>query len=219
MKIKDIYKGDRPRERLLKFGPTKLKDFELLAIVIGNGTKGKNVIELSKSILRNRSVKHLAKLEFNELLKIKGIGSVTASKIFAAIEFANRIKNKSSTIIYSPNDIWKELKDTAYKNKEYFIVFCLDSRNKIIKKELISIGTLNTSLVHPREVFEPAIKNLSAQIVIAHNHPSGDVNPSEEDIEITNKLLKAGILLGIQIMDHVIVSKNKFLSFKARGYL
>jgi len=112
-----------------------------------------------------------------------------------------------------------ELKNIRNIKKEYFYVFCLDSRNKVIKKELVSVGTLNTSLVHPREVFEPAIRNLSAQLVIAHNHPSGDINPSEEDLNITAKLVKAGELLGINVLDHIVISKDNYFSFKENNLL
>ncbi|MEX1052593.1 MAG: DNA repair protein RadC, partial [Patescibacteria group bacterium] len=178
-----------------------------------------NVIELSKIILKNHSVKYLTELKVEELLKFKGVGKAAVSKILAAIELGNRVRDKSINIIYSPKDVWVELKNIRYKQKEHFILFCLDSRNRIIKKELISIGTLNSSLVHPREVFEPAIRNLSAQIVISHNHPSGEVQPSDEDIEITKKLIKAGEILGIEIIDHVIVSQEKYLSFKEKGIL
>ncbi len=219
MRIKNIYKGDRPRERLMRFGASRLKDSELLALILGSGTKEKNVIELSESILKKISVKYLTDVSIEELLKFKGVGYANAIKIIAVLEFAKRIKNKKEIIIYSPKDIWNELTNIKNNKKEYFFVFCLDSRNKIIKKELVSVGTLNSSLVHPREVFEPAIRNLSAQLVIAHNHPSGDVNPSSEDLEITTKLAKAGDLLGISIVDHVVIANDKYFSFKEHNLL
>jgi len=219
MRIKNIYKGDRPRERLMRFGASRLKDSELLALILGSGTKEKNVIELSESILKKISVKYLTDVSIEELLKFKGVGYANAIKIIAVLEFAKRIKNKKEIIIYSPKDIWNELTNIKNNKKEYFFVFCLDSRNKIIKKELVSVGTLNSSLVHPREVFEPSIRNLSAQLVIAHNHPSGDVNPSSEDLEITTKLAKAGDLLGISIVDHVVIANDKYFSFKEHNLL
>ncbi len=219
MRIKSIYKGDRPRERLLKFGASRLKDSELLALILGSGTKEKNVIELSESILKEISVKYLTEVSVEKLLKFKGVGYANAIKIIAVLEFAKRIKDKKKIIIYSPKDIWIELNNIKNNKKEYFFVFCLDSRNSIIKKELVSVGTLNSSLVHPREVFEPAIRNLSAQLVIAHNHPSGDVNPSKEDLEITAKLAKAGELLGISIVDHVVISGDIYFSFKGHNLL
>lgn len=219
MKIKNIYKGDRPREKLLKFGAPRLKDSELLAIILGSGTKDKNIIEISANILNRHSVKYLTELSFEDLLKSKGVGVVNATKILAVLELAQRLKNKEEVIIYSPKEITSELKNIKNIKKEYFYLFCLDSRNKVIKKELVSVGTLNSSLVHPREVFEPAIRNLSAQIVIAHNHPSGDTNPSEEDLNITTKLVKVGELLGINILDHIIISKETYFSFKEHNLL
>src|SRR3989344_1935718 len=219
MRIQDIYKGDRPREKLLKLGADKLMDYELLAIVISSGTRNKNAIELSKILLRNREVSSLNSLEIEDLLKIKGIGKAIASKILSVLELAKRVKDKKEIIIYSPKEIASELKNIKNIKKEYFYLFCLDSRNKVIKKELVSVGTLNSSLVHPREVFEPAIRNLSAQLVIAHNHPSGDINPSEEDLNITAKLVKAGELLGINILDHIVIAKDNYFSFKENNLL
>src|SRR3989344_6480920 len=219
MKIKNIYKGDRPREKLLKFGAPRLKDSELLAIILGSGTKGKNLIEISTSILNHRSLKYLTELSFEDLLKSEGIGIINAVKILAVLELAKRLKDNREVIIYSPKEIANELKNIKNIKKEYFYLFCLDSRNKVIKKELVSVGTLNTSLVHPREVFEPAIRNLSAQLVIAHNHPSGDINPSEEDLNITAKLVKAGELLGINILDHIVIAKDNYFSFKENNLL
>lgn len=218
MRIKNIYKGDRPRERMLRFGQSRMKDSELLAIILGSGIKEKNIIQISENVLRTISIK-TTNLSIEELLKISGIGKTNALKILSILELAKRIKNKKEVIIYSPKEIASELKNIKNIKKEYFYLFCLDSRNKVIKKELVSVGTLNSSLVHPREVFEPAIRNLSAQIVIAHNHPSGDINPSEEDINITTKLVKAGELLGINILDHVILTKENYFSFKEHNLL
>lgn len=129
------------------------------------------------------------------------------------------MQNKKSSLIISPKDVWNELKDIRDNKKEHFVVFYLDSRNQEIKREIISVGSLNANLVHPREVFEPAIRNLAAQIVIAHNHPSGDTDPSEDDLEITKRLVAAGKILGIDILDHVIVSKIGHFSFKDRGLI
>jgi len=204
---------------MLKFGAARLKDSELLAIILGSGTKEKNVIELSESVLKDFPVKRLTGVSVEDLLKFKGVGFVNATKILAVLEFAKRLKSKEEIIIYSPKEIVKELKSIKNIKKEHFYVFCLDSRNKVIKKELVSVGTLNSSLVHPREVFEPAIRNLSAQLVIAHNHPSEDVSPSKEDLEITAKLVKAGELLGINIIDHVVISNDKYFSFKGHNLL
>ncbi len=220
MRIKDIYKGDRPREKLIKYGPERLKNSELLALILGSGRKDENVIDLSEEILKKIPFEKLKRINLQELLKFKGIGLAKASKIAACLEFSKRIFNKSiHKIIYSPKNIWDDLKDIRSSKKEHFYVFYLDSRNQIIKKELISIGTLNASIVHPREVFEPAIRNLAAQIILSHNHPSQDVSPSEEDIKLTKRLISAGKLFGIEIIDHVIVSKDNYFSMKKQGLL
>lgn len=119
----------------------------------------------------------------------------------------------------SPKDVWEEMKDIRDNKKEHFIIFFLDTRNQEISREIISVGSLNANLVHPREVFEPAVRNLAAQIIVAHNHPSGDTEPSKEDLEITQKLVEAGDILGIEIIDHIIVAKDCYLSLKEQGFL
>ena len=220
MKIKDIPKVDRPREKLLKYGAKKLNNAELLAIILSKGKRGENVVELSKKILKKISLDKFLNLQLNDLKNISGVGQVKAAQIVAALELGKRllIKNTNNSII-TPKDIWNELKDIRSKNKEYFIAFYLDVRNYVIKKETISIGTLNASLVHPREVFEPAVRNLAAQIILSHNHPSGDPSPSEEDIKLTRQLLAAGKILGIEIIDHVIVSEKGFVSMKEKALM
>lgn len=140
-----------------------------------------------------------------------------ASQIVACFELGKRfLKGKAAALILSPREVWDEMKEIRNNKKEHFVVFFLDVRNQVIQKEIISIGTLNTSLVHPREVFEPAIRCFAAQIIISHNHPSEDSTPSEEDILVTKKLMQAGKILDIEILDHVIVTKNDFSSMKER---
>lgn len=213
VKIKDLPKVDRPREKLIKYGSGKLSDSELLAILLRTGTKDLNVVELSKKILRIITKKGIIDVNYGMLSKIHGLGPAKACEIVACFELGRRLlQNKKSTLILSPENVWEELKDIRDNKKEHFVVFYLDSRNQEIQREVISIGTLNESLVHPREVFEPAIRNSAAQIIIAHNHPTGNPNPSEEDIKITTQLVEAGKLLGIELFDHVIVTKENFLS-------
>lgn len=215
MKIKDLPKVERPREKLEKYGTEKLSDAELLAIILGSGKKGTNVIQLAKEILKKFSQEKIDTVMLSEFTRIAGVGKTKACRIIAAFELGKRLLNgKKTSFIMKPKDIWNELAEIRRSKKEHFVVFYLDVKNQIIKKETISIGTLNTSLVHPREVFEPAIKHLAGQIVISHNHPSDDCSPSEEDIELTKRLVEAGKILGIQIIDHVIVSLQKFYSFK-----
>lgn len=215
MKIKDLPKVDRPREKLIKYGSEKLRNDELLAIILGTGIKGLNAIDLSKKLIKLFGQEKLIKVTFDELSNLSGVGKTKACRIIATFELGKRLLNgKKTSFIMKPKDVWNELAEVRESKKEHFVVFYLDVKNQIIKKEIISIGTLNTSLVHPREVFEPAIKHLAGQIIISHNHPSGDSSPSEEDIELTKRLIKAGEILGIEIIDHVIISSQESYSFK-----
>ena len=217
MKIKDLPKVDRPREKLEKYGPERLSDSELLAILLRTGSQGINVVELSSKILRKFSGVGLTKASVRDLKNTFGLGSAKASEIVACFELGRRLlQNKKSVLLLSPQDVWNELKDIRDHKKEHFVIFFLDSRNQEIKREIVSIGSLNTNLVHPREVFEPAIKYLASHVIVAHNHPSGNTEPSEEDISITKRLIESGKLLGIEVIDHVIVSKQEFFSFKEK---
>lgn len=220
LKIKDLPKIERPREKLEKYGPEKLSNSELLAILLGSGSKGINVVELSKKILKKFSDNGLNNAEFEELKNTFGLGAAKACEIVSCFELGKRLlKDKKTVLLMSPEDVWKELKDIRDNKKEYFVIFFLNTRNQEVKREIISIGSHNASLVHPREVFEPAVRYTAAQIIIAHNHPSGDVEPSNDDLEITKKLTDAGKILDIEIIDHIIVAKNKFFSFKEKKLL
>lgn len=217
MKIKDLPKIERPREKLEKYGPEKLSDPELLAILLRTGGKGINVVELSKKILRKFSGNSLAEASVKDLKNTFGLGAAKACEIAACFELSRRLlQDKKSRIYLTPKDVWRELRDIRDSKKEHFIIFFLDARNQEIKREIISVGSLNASLVHPREVFEPAVRYLTAQIIIAHNHPSGNPEPSDDDLEITKRLVEAGKILGIEIVDHIIVSQNGFVSLKEK---
>jgi len=215
VKIKDLPKVDRPREKLEKYGPEKLSNSELLAILLRTGGKGINVVEMARKILGKFSGSGLAKASFKELKNTFGLGTTKACEIVACFELSRRLlQNKKSRIYLTSKDVWNELKDIRDNKKEHFVIFFLDTRNQEIKREIISVGSLNANLVHPREVFEPAVRHLAAQVILAHNHPAGDSMPSKEDLEITKQLVDAGKILGIEIKDHVIVSKTNFFSFK-----
>lgn len=219
-KIKDLPKALWPREKLIKYGSEKLSNAELLAILLRSGKRGENVIKMAGRLLKKFGNEKLIEVDFDELKNFSGLGPAKACEIIACFELGKRfLKSKKSVLVLSPKEIWQELKDLRNEKKEYFVVFYLDIRNQVIKKEIISIGTLTANLVHPREVFEPAVRNLAAQVILAHNHPSGVVSPSDEDLEMTKRLVKAGEILGIEVIDHVIVSKDKFLSFKKEGLL
>ena len=218
--IKDLPKVERPREKLMQYGPEKLSNSELLAILLRSGKKGENVIELANKILKRFSKDELPNLTFNDLKDYSGLGPAKTCEIVACFELGKRLlKDKKAEIYLKPKEIWEELKDLRDHKKEHFVIFYLDSRNQEIKREIISVGSLNTNLVHPREVFEPAVRHLAAQVILAHNHPSGDPEPSEDDLEITKRLVDSGKILGIEIIDHIIITKTGFLSFKEKNLL
>ncbi len=217
--IKELPRLDRPREKLMQYGPEKLSDAELLAILLRSGPKGQNVVELSKNIFRKWG-NDIANATFDDMRKVFGLGDAKACEIIACFELGKRVlKDKKAELFISPREVWEALKDIRDNKKEHFVVFFLDVRYQEIKRETISIGTLTESLVHPREVFEPAIRHSAAQILIAHNHPSGNPEPSEEDREVTRRFVAAGKLLGIDVIDHVIVTPMSFLSFKDQNIL
>ena len=211
-KLKDLPRVDMPREKLEKYGPNKLKDHELLAILIGSGIKGLNVLELSKKILKLIYEVGVKKISLENLLKIKGLGKAKASQVFAMVELGRRLNDENRIEILSPQDVWNACSDIRDSKREHFIVFYLDTQNRLIERQIISIGTLSSSLVHPREVFEPAIRLSAASIIIAHNHPSNSVDPSIEDREITNRLKEAGKIIGIEVIDHIIVTDSGSIS-------
>lgn len=219
MKIKDLQKIDMPREKLEKYGVSKLADHELLAILLVSGIEGLNVLELSKRILKIISKDGVDKTTLEQLLKIKGLGKAKASQIMSVIELGKRLQSTRNPEVLSPEDIWKMCSDFRDSKKEHFVAFYFDTQNHLIERQIISIGTLSTSLVHPREVFEPAITLHSASIIIAHNHPSGELEPSTEDKEVTKRLLEAGKIVGIELTDHVIVTKSGYLSFTQKHLL
>ena len=220
MKMKDLPKIERPREKLEKYGPERLSNSELLAILLRTGGKGINVVELANRILKKFSGNGLVTTDVKELKKTFGLGSAKACEIVACLELGKRLlKDKPEAFIMDPADVYRELRELRQNKKEHFVIFYLDAHSREIKKETISVGILDANLIHPREVFEPAIKNNAAQIIVAHNHPSGVTEPSDEDKEITKRLVEAGKLLGIEILDHVIVGNNGYFSFKKESII
>jgi DNA repair protein RadC len=222
--VRDLPREERPRERLQKFGPEALSAQELFALVIGRGIPKKSVMSIAQELLaRFGNVKAISQATIEELSQIKGIGLAKAAQIKACFELGKReeleveprdfdIKNPESVV----KAIRASIKDKA---KEHFKLILLNPRNKVIGISTISVGTLNASLVHPREVFKDAIVHSAASVVLAHNHPSGDPEPSEDDIKITKKLVDSGKILGIEVIDHIVIGKNIFCSFKQRGLI
>ena len=217
MKIKDLPKVERPREKLVAKGAENLKDSELLAILLRTGKTGKNVIEIASQILTKHSKKRLLQMTYQDLIKIGGIDSAKAATLLAAFELSKRALEVNDTNLPTINDskdAVAQLTDLRDLKKEHFVALYINARNKLIHRDLVSVGTLNANLVHPREVFEPAIARSSVQVIVAHNHPSGDPEPSEDDLAITRKLVEGGKLLGIELIDHIIITKTGYLSFK-----
>jgi len=218
MKIKDIPKIDRPREKLIFKGPENLKDEELLAIILGTGIEGKNVIELSQQILRKYSKKRLFKMEYNDLIKVSGINQAKACTILAAQELIKRslkVRDESLPQINTVQDVLAQAVYMRDKTREHLMVLYLNARNELLYKKPMFIGTLNANLVHPREIFQEALKQNAGSVILVHNHPSGSSDPSEDDIDITKRIIEAGKVMGIDVLDHVIITKNNSpFSFK-----
>lgn len=223
-RIKDLDRFDRPREKMIREGFDSLSDEELLAIILSTGNKEKNVIDLSKEILDTFSYEELLEIEVVELRRIKGIKEAKASKIVAALQLGRRINervlDRKIEKITSSNDVYEIMK-TKLENakKEYFYAILLDTKNVIIAKDFVSMGDLNSTIVNPREVFKKAIKKSAKSMIIVHNHPSGNPNPSREDFAITKRLVDSGELLDIEVLDHIIIGKDCFYSFKKEGNL
>ncbi len=219
MKIKDIPKQNRPRERFLKYGPETLSDAELFAIILRTGTVNENVVDVSNRLIKEYGLDKLFECSLKELEKIKGIGSSKAMQILAMAELGKRHKNSQKPVRFLSSAkkvfgfMYEKLKDEKQEN---FIVILLNNRNHFIEDVLITKGVLDASIIDSREIFKPAIKNSAARIILVHNHPSGDPTPSEEDLKITKKIVDVGELLDIKVLDHVIIGKNKYWSWKEK---
>lgn len=222
--IKEWRVDERPRERLMKNGASSLSDSELLAILISSGTKNLSALDLAKILLdRFHSLRELASRDVSELKSIKGIGLAKAITLAAAFEISRRIQASGfdeNPTFRSPQDVANYfipiLRDVK---QERFYVVLLNSSNRITRVKLVTEGTLNASLVHPREVFRYAITETAASIILVHNHPSGNTTPSEEDINMTNKLVEASKFIDIPILDHLIIAGDRYTSFAQLGYL
>ena len=222
--VRDLPKPERPRERLLKFGAEALSSQELLALIVGQGVSKKSVMTIAQELMtRFGSIRAISEATIEELSKIKGIGIAKSAKLKASFELAKREDLEEEHIDYDIKDpqgvvkaIRAKIKDKA---KEHFKLILLNTRNKIIGISDISTGTLSASLVHPREVFKEVITHSASSVILVHNHPSGDTEPSEEDIKITRRMIEAGKILGIEVLDHIIIGKKDFCSLKARGLI
>ncbi len=217
--IHQLPEEERPRERLIRCGPENLSAVELIAVILGSGTKNKPILQLAYEIVsRFGDLKHLTEATLSELLEIKGIGLAKAIQLQAALHLGKRAlmqsPNKKNKIEH-PEHAYSILKDLLEKEKrELFIALFQDTKGCLICHEIISIGTLSQTLVHPREVFYPAIKHKAASLIVAHNHPSGDPSPSKEDLELTQALVEASKVMHIPLHDHLIIGKNQFISLR-----
>lgn len=215
-RIHQLHKHEKPREKLLARGTQSLKAYELLAVLLGSGTQGKDVINLSKEIAKLFE-NDFEGLSLERLTAIHGLGDAKAMQILSAIELSRRYLIKQNVKIASAADVHRELVAYVNKKQEHFIVMTLDGANHIIEKRVVFVGTLNQSLVHPREVFADAICDRAASIIIAHNHPSGQLIPSDADKRITRRLKEVADMVGIELLDHVILSREGYYSFEEEG--
>ena len=218
MIIKELNEEERPRERLLKYGASNLSNEELISIILKTGTKNTSVKILASKVLKElKNINSLKDITINKLINIKGIGKVKAIELIASLELGKRVfylNDNKNTILNSSIKVFDYFKDILmYETQENFIAIYLDSKSRIISYKILFKGTLNTSCVHPREIFKYAYLESAYSIIIIHNHPSGEVDPSIPDIELTNNLFDIGKLMGIPIIDHIIIGKTKYYSF------
>lgn len=222
--IKEYPERERPMEKMMAAGAKSLSDEELLAILIGTGTKTKNAIELAHTILTSRMQRSwLLTARLEELMEISGIGLAKASRILAAVHLAKRLTEQTNfhnIALQDPKTVADYFSAVYLTEKqEIFCCILVDTKNRPISNQIISVGTVNSTLVHPREVFRPAIQASANSVILSHNHPSGDPSPSQEDIQITKRLVQVGAIIGIQVLDHVIVGDRKFVSLKQENII
>lgn len=222
--IKELPAEERPRERLAKYGPQSLSTAELLAIILRIGTKRESAIRLAERLLSTfKSLRGIASASVEELSEISGVGMAKATQIKAAFELGKRLAastEEAKPTITSPLDAANlVMEDLRYHEKEHFQVILLDGRHRVIGVQPISVGILNSNLVHPREVFRPAISRGSAAVIAVHNHPSGDPTPSGDDEAITKRLMETGELVGIPVLDHIVIGAGQFVSMKEKGLM
>jgi DNA repair protein RadC len=217
-KIKNIPRFDKPREKLAAKGPEALSDQELLSVLLGSGIKGKDVFNVSRTLLRKLE-KSKEKIDIKTLTSIEGIGLAKACQILASFEFARRRLLKKSIVIQKADDLLPYISYIAGKKQEYFLCVSLNGANEVIGNRVVTVGLLNANQIHPREVFVDAISDRAASVILAHNHPSGVLEPSQDDIAATRQLVEAGEIIGIEVLDHIIITKKGYFSLKDKGFM
>jgi DNA repair protein RadC len=218
LRVRDLPQESKPREKLIKGGPNDLSNDELIAIVLTTGTKKEGVLEMAARVLKAYGDKSLlVQTSVSSLAADLGIPLTKAAQLVACFELGRRFHGKAKigpAIIRSPKDVFNYLRDMQHLPKEHLRGLYLNAYQRVIHDEVISIGTLDASLIHPREVFKPAIEYGAAAVILAHNHPSGSVKPSKADLDITNQLVAASQIIGISLLDHVIIARNRFASIE-----
>ena len=221
--MKELPETERPREKLLAKGAQNLSNAELLAILLRTGTKNMPVSRLAEQILAKYELNGLASISPPELSKTAGVGLAKAVTVVAGIELGRRLSHKEPgerPVIRSPQDAANlVMSELRYQAREHFMALLLSTKNHVIARVIVSVGSLNASIVHPRELFREAICYSAAAVILIHNHPSGDPTPSQEDITLTRQLVEAGTLLNISVLDHVIIGDGKYVSFKEKGII
>ena len=214
--MKELHPIEQPRERFNKVGVGGMESSELVALLIGSGSQAADVREIASRVATLYKEKQETVTE-EDLKRITGVGPATAKKLIGAVEFGKRfsgVKDETNTDLYTSKDVWNAMHDLRGDKKEYFVTFFLNARNNEIKRKIISIGTINASIVHPREVFAPAVECRAATIIGVHNHPSGNSEPSDADLNVTRRLVEASYIMGIEFKDHVIVTKDDWYSIR-----
>ena len=222
--IRDFPLSERPRERFLREGARGLTNQELIALLLRTGTKNESVLQLAERlIIKFDGLRMLKDASVEEITSINGIGEAKAIQLLTAVELGRRVHNLITTdryVIRSPEDCANFLmEEMRFLSQEHFVCVYLNTKNQVLHKQTVFIGSLNSSIVHPREVFKEAFRRSAASIICAHNHPSGDPTPSKEDIDVTRRLIECGRLIGIDILDHLIIGEKKYVSLKEKGYL
>jgi len=224
MRMGELPAEERPRERMKALGVEALSMRELLALVLGSGSRGRGTLELADDLVSSfESARDLALASVERLCRVSGVGVARASRVMAAIELGRRVLKSSrgdrKTVRCPADAAGMVMEDMMNLDREHFRVMLLDSKNAVISVETVSIGTVNASIVHPREVLIPALEKSATSIILVHNHPTGSVSPSREDILITRRFEKCGRILGIDVVDHIIIGDNNYVSMKEGGYL